>query len=99
MGTMLNQIGFTGEITYFRNLDSCIRDALQAAQDKNKGPSEPTNFGILQKRLDACRLKHPPLYRENVIEPYVSTLNKLVEAGFSQVLFRDPSREGGLHPR
>ena len=51
MGTMLNQIGFTGEITYFRNLDSCIRDALQAAQDKNKGPSEPTNFGILQKRL------------------------------------------------
>ncbi|MFA6371184.1 MAG: hypothetical protein WCW68_01020 [Methanothrix sp.] len=94
MGTMLNQTSFTGEITYFRNLDSCILDALQAAQDKNVGPSEPTNFSILQKRLEACQLRHPPLYRENVIKPYVSTLNMLGEAGFSQVLSRDPSREG-----
>ncbi len=94
MGTMLNQTGFTGEITYFRNLDSCILDALQAAQDKNMGPSEPTDFSILQKRLGACQSKHPPLYRENVIKPYVSTLNMLGEAGFSQVLSRDPSREG-----
>lgn len=94
MGTMLNQTGFTGKITYFRNLDSCILDALQAAQDKNMGPSEPTDFSILQKRLEACQSKHPPLYRENVIKPYVSTLNMLGEAGFSQVLSRDPSREG-----
>jgi hypothetical protein len=94
MGTMLKKIGFTGEINFFRNLDNCILDAQQAAQDKNMGPSEPTNFSILQERLEACRLKHPPLYRENVITPYVSTLNKLGEAGFSQVLFRDPSREG-----
>jgi hypothetical protein len=91
---MLNQTGFTGEITYFRNLDSCILDALQAAQDKNMGPSEPTDFSILQKRLWACQSKHPPLYRENVIKPYVSTLNMLGEAGFCQVLSRDPSREG-----
>jgi len=90
---MLNQIGSPGEVTYFRNLDSCILDALQAAQDRNIGPSEPTDFGILKKRLGACQSKHPPLYRENVIKPYVSTLNMLGEAGFCQVLSRDPSRE------
>jgi hypothetical protein len=93
MGTMLQQIDLAEEINYFRNLDNCIQDAKQAAQDRNMGPSEPTNFSVLHERLEACRLRHPPLYRENVIKPYLSALNMLGEAGFSQVLLRDPSRE------
>ena len=62
------------EINYFRNLDDCILDALQAAWDSNSGPSDPINFGELQVRLDTCLLKLPPLYRETVFGPYIDTL-------------------------
>jgi hypothetical protein len=94
MSIMLNKADLPKDVTYFRNFDSCILDALQAAQDKNAGPCEPTDFSILLKRLELCKSRLPPLYRENVIRPYIDTLNMLGESGFVQVLLRDPNREG-----
>jgi len=81
------------EINYFRNLDNCIQDALQAARDSNSGPKYPINFSELQDRLDTCQLKLPPLYRENVFGPYVDTLKRLGEIGFDQILLEDPNKD------
>ena len=41
---MLQQINLAREVNYFRNLESCILEEQQAAQDENRGPSEPTNL-------------------------------------------------------
>jgi hypothetical protein len=82
------------EANYFRNLDICIQDALQAALESNIGPSDPMNLDWLQARLDACRQKLPPLYRENVFGPYIDTLSTLGENGYDQILLMDPSMEG-----
>lgn len=82
------------EINYFRNLDNCIQDALQAALDSNSGPCDPINFGELQVRLDTCLLKLPPLYRENVFGPFIDTLKTFGEDGYDQILWKDPNRDG-----
>ena len=74
-------------INYFRNLDSCVLDAQNAAHDSNAGPNDITNFSELQVRLDACQLKYPSLYREKVIKPYVDALNLLGEIEFDQIIF------------
>ena len=81
-------------INNFRNLDSCVLDAQNAAHDSNAGPNDITNFSELQVRLDACQLKYPPLYRERVVKPYVDTLNLLGEIEFDQIILRDPSKQG-----
>ena len=95
MRTILRQeIYATKEINYFKNLENCIQDALQAAQDSNSGPRDPTNFSELRVRLEACSLKLPPLYRENVLGPYVDALGGLGETGFNQILLEDPNRGG-----
>jgi len=47
------------EINYFRNLDNCIQDALQAARDSNSGPKYPINFSELQDRLVQLGLNKP----------------------------------------
>lgn len=91
---MLQQLNLARGINYFRNLESCILEAQQAAQNRNMGPTEPTNFSALRDRLGACLSKHPPLYCENVVKPYISSLNALGDSGFSQVILRDPKREG-----
>lgn len=92
VGIMLQQINQANDSSYFRNLNGCISDAQQAALDKDVGPSEPTNFRILCDRLESCLPKHPPLYRESVVRPYVSSLKVLDNVGFSQILLRDPNR-------
>jgi hypothetical protein len=90
-----NEIIYAAEgISYFKNLDNCIQDAMQAAQDTNNGPSDPIIFGELQGRLDACQLKLPPLYRENVFVPYIDTLKQLGKTEFDQILLGDPNKEG-----
>lgn len=80
-------------INKFRNLDSCVLDAQNAAHDSNAGPNDITNFSELQVRLDACQLKYPSLYREKVIKPYVDALNLLGEIEFDQIILRDPSKQ------
>ncbi len=87
-------VGQYEDVNYFKNLDNCILDAQQAALDEAQGPVDPVNFGDLMARLEACRSKLPPLYRENVVIPYTETLKGLGEIGFNQILMRDINRTG-----
>jgi hypothetical protein len=82
------------DVDYFKNIDNCILDAKQAALDETRGPSDPINFGELMARLDACRNKLPPLYRDTVVMPYSETLKGLGENGFNEILLRDIDRTG-----
>lgn len=82
------------EVNYFRNLNGCILDAQNAALEKDNGPKDPTGFSELRRRLVACQLNLPPLYREFVYKPYFDSIDKLGETGFDQILLRDPEREG-----
>jgi hypothetical protein len=76
------------------NLDGCTEDARQAALDGDAGPEPPTRFFALRGRLEAVRKRFPPLYRDDFVTPYIHTLDELGEAGFNQVLMRDPTLEG-----
>jgi len=76
------------------NLQKCIEDAKKAAMDGDTGPKDPTDYNQLRGRLEACREKLPPLYRETVYKPYGATLDQLGQAGFTKILLRDPQREG-----
>jgi hypothetical protein len=74
------------------NLVRCVEDAKKAFLDGDDGPPAPTNFNQLKGRLEASRNKFPPLYLENFVEPYVNLLNTIGEAGFINILLRDPMR-------
>jgi hypothetical protein len=74
-------------------LTACIEDTRRAALDGDDGPPSLTNFPELRGRLEAARTSFPPLYRENFVDPYVSRLDRLGQAGFTQVLIGDPQRE------
>ena len=78
----------------FTNLPNCVEDARRAFLDGDPGPSDPTNFHDLRGRLEASRLKLPPLYRDAVFEPFVNKLDQLGPDGFTQLLLRDPEKEG-----
>ena len=80
------------------NIQTCVDDARFSALDGDPGPEDPDDFHELLGRLEASRLKLPPLYRETVFDPYVNTLKDLGQSKFSQILFDDPLRErmGGL---
>lgn len=75
------------------NMDVCVKDAMEAALDKNRGPADPTDFGDLYTRLAAAEGKLPPLYRDRVYQPFMKTLDELSEKGFNELLRRDPRRE------
>ncbi|OPY74173.1 MAG: hypothetical protein A4E62_00030 [Syntrophorhabdus sp. PtaU1.Bin002] len=75
------------------NLRKCIDDAKKAAMDGDTGPKDPTDYSQLRGRLEACREKLPPLYREAVFKPYAATLDELGQSGFTKILLRDPERE------
>jgi hypothetical protein len=68
------------------NLGSCVLDAQIAALDSDAGPADPTDFQDLRSRLDKCRDKLPPLYRDAVFDPYVGSLDKLGQQGFVKIL-------------
>lgn len=77
----------------FTNLANAVEDARKAFLDGDPGPSDPTTFHDLRGRLEASRLKLPPLYREAVFDPFVRVLDDLGPVGFTQVLLQDPTRE------
>lgn len=76
------------------NLPACVEDARKAFLDRDQGPGDPTNFHDLRGRLEASRLKLPPLYRDAVFVPFVRTLDQLGPDGFTQLLLQDPEKEG-----
>jgi hypothetical protein len=76
------------------NLTSCIDDVRRAALESDAGPEDPTEFNGLRGRLEAARLRLPPIYRAAVLEPFVETLREIGAAGFNEVLLDDPARDG-----
>lgn len=77
----------------FRHLHACMEDVSTAALDEDKGPADPAEYHSLTERLQETAETLPPLYREHVYQPFVQTLDKLKEAGFTNMLRRDPQRE------
>jgi len=75
------------------NLQSCMDDAVKAAMDGDAGPADPSDYNQLRGRLEACRSKLPPLYREAVYGPFVAALDELGQSGFTDILLRDPGKE------
>lgn len=76
------------------NLEACIQDVIQAANDDDPGPVDPDDFHPLMARLEASRDKTPELYRQKMLTPFVDTLRRLGPTGFAQALGRDPRRVG-----
>ncbi len=76
------------------NLQACTDDARRAALDGDTGPSDPTDFSQLRGRLEAAREKLPPLYRQEVFEPYVRKLDELGPFEFMRILLKDPFQNG-----
>ncbi len=75
-------------------LAACTEDARLGALDSDPGPAEPTDFHALRGRLEAVRDRFPPLYREAVVRPFLAKLDQMGQAGYVQILTRDPDREG-----
>ena len=76
------------------NLLNCIEDVKQSVLDGDAGPSDPTDYDVLRKRLKATRTTLPPLYIEAVFNPYVSKLDELGPTGFGEILTDDPGKQG-----
>jgi len=76
------------------NLQACVQDAQAAGLDSDPGPEDPVQFSPLRQRLDAVRATFPPLYAQTVVNPFIQTLDELGQDGFTQVLLRDPRRQG-----
>lgn len=75
------------------NMDACIQDVIMAALDGDPGPDEPNNFNSLLGRLEAARVRVPPLYQDTVFKPYSEKLRFLGESQFNAILIRDVKRE------
>lgn len=80
------------------NMAACIEDCRLGTLESDLGPNDPTDFHSLRGRLEASRLKLPPLYREIVFNPFVSKLQEIGPGGFGEILLRDPTKEstGGM---
>jgi hypothetical protein len=76
------------------NLRNCVDDVKKAALDSDPGPEDPLDYSKLRGRLEACREKLPPLYREEIFNPFVGKLDQLGQTGFTRVLLSDPRKEG-----
>ena len=80
------------EVASFANLAGCVDDARDAGLDSSSGPAEPNDYNQLIGRLEAVKTTLPPLYQEHVSVPFLATLRKIGQHGFSQVLAKDPKR-------
>ncbi|MEO8676794.1 MAG: hypothetical protein ABI569_14555 [Casimicrobiaceae bacterium] len=76
------------------HLPACVEDSRLAWLDSDTGPEEPTVYADLVARLDAARLKLPPLYRVNAADPFIKAVKDIGADGFAHVLQKDPQREG-----
>jgi hypothetical protein len=76
------------------NLANTVEDARLAGLDQDPGPADPSDFHALRGRLQAVRTRFSPLYQNVAFDPFVATLDQLGESDFTQILIRDPDREG-----
>lgn len=75
------------------SLNALTIEAKRAALDSTTGPSDPTNYNELRGRLEVCRNKLPPVYRDTVYRPFVDKLDQLGNDGFNDILLRDPDKQ------
>jgi hypothetical protein len=78
----------------FSNLANCTKEALNAIRDKDRGPDDPTKFNDLLERIAGAESELPPVYRENVSQPFVQKLEWYGNNTFKYMLNRDKAREG-----
>jgi hypothetical protein len=76
------------------HLPACVEDSRLAWLDADTGPAEPTVYEDLVARLEAARIKLPPLYRVNAADPFIAAVKGLGADGFAHVLQSDAKREG-----
>lgn len=76
------------------NFKACIDETAWALYQRDEGPTLPLDYHALRPRLDAAAQRLPPLYRDAVLRPYLARLDELGPTGFTQVLLRDPKRQG-----
>ncbi len=83
----------TADLPDVSNMTACVLDARDAGLDSETGPAEPDDYNQLLGRLDTARLNLPPIYRQHVADPFLSTLRDIGMQGFNRILTRDPKRE------
>jgi hypothetical protein len=76
------------------NLGNCTSEALNAIKDRDRGPDDPTKFHELLERIAQCESALPPVYRENVSQPFAKKLEWYGNTSFRWFLSRDKTREG-----
>ena len=76
------------------NLANCTKEALNAIRDKDRGPDDPRKFHELLERIAEAESELPPVYRENVSQPFVQKLEWYGNTSFQWFLSRDKTREG-----
>lgn len=75
-------------------LPACVEDVRSAALSRDQGPADPVAFAPLRAGLARAAGRLPPLYRNQVLVPFRSALDRLGAAGFRRLLAADPGREG-----
>lgn len=75
------------------NLDELTQDAKKATLNGDTGPEDPTDYNMLRGRLEACRDKLPPKYRDAAYKPFVNTLNEQGRDGFIEILLNRPDEK------
>ncbi|HEX7137607.1 MAG TPA: hypothetical protein VF219_07165, partial [Vicinamibacterales bacterium] len=60
------------------------------------GPDNETNFDHMLARLDAAKVRLPPLYLTRAHQPFVAKLNTLGSSGFTHVLVTEADSTGAL---
>ncbi|HJW94614.1 MAG TPA: HAD family hydrolase, partial [Thermoanaerobaculia bacterium] len=77
-------------------LAACTTDAQTAALDNDRGPDDETHFDRMLQRLDAAKVRLPPLYVTSAEQPFVASLTSLGSAGFTDVLVHEADSTGAL---
>ncbi|MCX6249692.1 MAG: hypothetical protein NTX61_02970 [Bacteroidetes bacterium] len=78
----------------FINLDAAQKDAYNNLKKKNKGPADPATLADLKKKLTAAKDKLPPIYRQNVCEPFVKIINGFTVNDFKKL--HNPNNDQGF---
>ena len=77
-----------------QHIGDCTNEAREAALNNDPGPADEIDFDKLLQRIEAAKVRLPPLYLDAAQKPFVDTLNSLGATKFSKVLIDDPAKEG-----
>lgn len=89
-----NEMSTASATTDISNLSACIESVRKAVLTNLPGPEDPMDYHQLRGRLEAAKGKLPAIYQEAVFKPFTKKLDELGPQGFTQILLRDPRRNG-----